>query len=57
LFCLLDYDAQNTDRTKPLIVVVTGLDKPFRTTLSNADYAAVRRLGAEYHRRNPRSII
>jgi hypothetical protein len=57
LLCLLDYDAHNTDRTKPLLVVVTGLDKPFRTTLTKADYAAVRRLGAEYHSRNPRSII
>ena len=29
LFCLLDYAAQNTDRTKPLLVVVAGRDKPF----------------------------
>lgn len=33
LYCLLDYDAQ--DAGKPLLlVVVTGLDKPFRTTIS-----------------------
>lgn len=31
-------------------------DKPFRTTLSDADYAAVRRLGDEYRSRNPRSL-
>jgi hypothetical protein len=54
LFCLLDYDAKGRD--KPLLVVVTGLDKPFRTTFSNADYAAVKALGEEYRRRNPRSI-
>jgi hypothetical protein len=36
--------------------VVDGRDKPFRTTLSDADYAAVGRLGEEYRRRNPRSI-
>ncbi len=55
LFCLLDYEAKGED--KPLLVVVDGRDKPFRTTLSDADYAAVRRMGAEYRRRNPRSMI
>lgn len=54
LFCLLDYDAQGVD--KPLLVVVDGRDKPFRTTLSDADYAQVRRLGEEYCARNPRSL-
>ena len=54
LFCVLDYDAQGVD--KPLLVVVDGRDKPFRTTLSDADYAAVRRLGDEYRSRNPRSL-
>ncbi|MCK0113623.1 hypothetical protein MWU75_15865 [Ornithinimicrobium sp. F0845] len=55
LFCLLDYEAKGED--KPLLVVVDGRDKPFRTTLSDADYAAVRRLGVEYRKRNPRSVI
>jgi hypothetical protein len=54
LFCLLDYDAEGQD--KPLLVVVDGRDKPFRTELSQADYAAVRALGEEYRRRNPRSL-
>jgi hypothetical protein len=54
LFCRLDYDA--ADRDKPLLVVITGKDKPFRTELSAADYAAVRALGNEYLARNPRSI-
>lgn len=54
LFCLLDYDAQGVD--KPLLVVIDGRDKPFRTTLSVADYAAVRQLGGEYRKRNPRSL-
>lgn len=54
LFCVLDYEAAGRD--KPLLVVVDGRDKPFRTTLSNADYAAVREMGKEYRRRNPRSI-
>lgn len=54
LFCLLDYEARGQD--KPLLVVVDGKDKPFRTTLSDSDYMAVRAMGEEYLRRNPRSI-
>lgn len=54
LFCLLDYDAKGVD--KPLLVVVDGRDKPFRTTLPAADYAAVRKLGGEFGNRNPRSL-
>jgi hypothetical protein len=54
LFCRLDYEATNV--TKPLLVVVAGLDKPFWTVLSNADYANVRRLGEEYLSRNPRCL-
>ena len=54
LFCLLDYDAVGFE--KPLLVVIDGRDKPFRTTLSDAEYAAVRKLGAEYRKRNPRSL-
>jgi hypothetical protein len=34
LFCRLDYDAK--DQPKPLLVVICGLDKPFRTELSGA---------------------
>lgn len=54
LFCLLDYDAKGEG--KPLLVVIDGRDKPFRTTLSDADYAAVRSLGDEFRGRNPRSL-
>jgi hypothetical protein len=54
LFCLLDYKANNV--TKPLLVVITGLDKAFRTELSDADYAGVRALGDEFLARNPRSF-
>ncbi|MFI0900798.1 hypothetical protein [Streptomyces sp. NPDC020983] len=55
LFCLLDYEAEGYE--KPLLVVVTGLDKPFRTVLADSDYKAVRDLGQEYVERNPRSIL
>ena len=54
LFCRLDYDAAG--RTKPLLVVICGLDKPFRTEPSDAGYRHVRNLGEEYLRRNPRSL-
>lgn len=55
LFCWLDYDAQGVD--KPLLVVIDGRDKPFRTVLAERDYRAVRVLGDEYLARNPRSIV
>lgn len=54
LFCLIDLEA--IGYIKPLLVVVAGLDKPFRTTLTDRDYAWVRALGDEYHARNPRSL-
>jgi len=54
LFCLLDYDAKGEE--KPLLVVIDGRDKAFRTVLAAKDYAEVRALGEEYRRRNPRSI-
>jgi hypothetical protein len=54
LFCLLDYAAQC--RAKPLLVVICGQDKAFRTQLSRTDYRNVRDLGAEYLARNPRSL-
>lgn len=54
LFCLIDFGA--VGRRKPLLVAVTGLMKAVATTLTAADYAAVRRLGDEYLARNPRSV-
>lgn len=54
LYCLIDLEAIGYPR--PLLVVVAGLDKPFRTTLTGRDYDAVRALGAEYRSRNPRSL-
>jgi hypothetical protein len=53
-FCLLDYDAEG--RTSPLLAVIDGAAKPYRTTLAKRRYAKVRELGAEYLRRNPRSL-
>lgn len=54
LFCILDYEAEGA--TKPLLVVLGGLDKPFRTTLSEEDYASIRALKAEYLSEPQRSL-
>jgi hypothetical protein len=54
LFCRLDYEPQGL--SKPLLVVICGLSKPFRTQLSDADYERVREFGLEYLGRNPRSL-
>lgn len=54
LFCLLDYDAKGVD--KPLLTVIAGMDKAFRSTLAARDYAKVKSLGEEYRARNPRSV-
>ena len=54
LFCLLDYDAKGVD--KPLLVVITGMVKPFLTKFTAVQYAGVQALGAEYLSRNPRSL-
>lgn len=54
LFCLLDYDAAG--KTTPLLTVIDGTAKPYRTTSSDARYTDVRELGDEYRGRNPRSL-
>jgi hypothetical protein len=53
LFCRLDSTAENRG---PLLVILCGADKPFKTELTDAEYAAVRALGDEYLGRNPRSL-
>jgi hypothetical protein len=54
LFCLLDNDAQGHG---PLLVILCGESKRFRSTLSDAAYGRVQALGSEYNARNPRSIL
>lgn len=39
------------------IVVITGMEKAFRTTFSERDYARVRQPGDEYRSRPPRSVL
>ena len=56
LFCLLERAGAAVGLGGPSLVLITGMDKPFRSTFSDEDYAAVRRLGDEYRRRKPRSV-
>lgn len=55
LYCLLDYAAQGVD--KPLLVIVDGRTKPFGTTLTAGEYAAVRVLGDRYWQTQPRPLL
>jgi Txe/YoeB family toxin of Txe-Axe toxin-antitoxin module len=57
LFCLLEREGARLGLGGPSIVVITGLEKPFRTRLSERDYACVRLLGDEYRLRVPRSVL
>jgi hypothetical protein len=56
LFCILERDGKALGLGGSSIVLITGKDKDFRTVLSERDYAEVRRLGAEYESRKPRSV-
>jgi hypothetical protein len=53
LYCKLDTEAKGRG---PLLVVIAGADKPFRTKLADSVYDDVRSLGTEYLARNPRSL-
>ena len=55
LFCLLEREAPGL--SGPSIVLITGMSKPVGEAFTEAEYAAVRRLGEEYLRRVPRSIV
>jgi Txe/YoeB family toxin of Txe-Axe toxin-antitoxin module len=56
LFCLLERDGAQVGLSGPTIVIITGMDKPFRTEFSDAEYRQVRKLGDEYRARIPRSV-
>jgi len=60
LFCLLENgDESELKRrgfAKPAIAAITGMQKPWMTTFSYADYHAVRALGAEHVTQFPRRV-
>ncbi len=57
LFCILERDGAQLGPGGPSLVVIAGMDKPFRTAFSERDYARVRQLGGEYRSRVPRSVL
>jgi hypothetical protein len=60
LFCLLengtDAELRGRGLAKPAIAVLDGRRKPWRTTLPNADYRAIRKLGEDHRAQQPRRI-
>lgn len=57
LFCVLERDGTRVGLGGPSVVVIAGMDKAFRTTFNERDYARVRQLGDEYRSRLPRSVL
>jgi hypothetical protein len=57
LFCVLEREGATVGLGGPSIVIIDGRDKPFRTTLSNAEYRKVRALAEEFAGRVPRSVL
>lgn len=57
LFCVLECDGEQLGLGGPSLVVITGMEKAFRTTFNERDYARVRQLGEEYRSRVPRSVL
>ncbi len=56
LFCVLESNGATVGLGGPSLVLITGMDKPFRTAFSASDYRKVRQLVDEYLARNPRSV-
>jgi hypothetical protein len=54
LFCVLDGKAQG--EPKPVLAIITGLDKAYQTTFKDREYAKVRDYRDEYLAANPRSF-
>lgn len=60
LFCLLENgtpaELAKHGLERPAIAVITGMRKPWRTTISERDYQRVRVLGKEHRQNHPRRI-
>jgi hypothetical protein len=57
LFCILEPDDAKKELGARSLVVITGMVKPFRTEFTKTEYNSVKRLGDEYLRRTPRSVV
>lgn len=56
LFCVLERHGADVGLRGPSVVLITGMQKPFRTIFSDRDYERVRALVAEFLARVPRSV-
>jgi Txe/YoeB family toxin of Txe-Axe toxin-antitoxin module len=56
LFCILERDGAAVGLGGSSLVLIAGKTKRFMTVLSKREYGEVRALGAEYRKRNPRSV-
>jgi hypothetical protein len=54
LYCVLDYKAKGFD--KPVLAIIDGRLKAFRTVLSANDYAAIKKYVDDYWSINPRRV-
>lgn len=57
LFCILEADDARKQLGASSIVVIAGMTKRFMTTFTDAEYNSVKKLGDEYLRRHPRSVL
>lgn len=57
VFCLLERAAEGLGLANHSIVAIDGMSKANETAFTEADYAAVRKLGDEFRARKPRSVI
>lgn len=56
VFCILERAVDGLGLTNHSIVAIDGMSKPNRTAFTEAEYAAVRKLGDEFRDRKPRSV-
>jgi len=57
LFCLLEHRGAEVGLKGPTLIVLCGMEKPFRTTFSKRDYDRVRALGERFRSRVPRPVV
>ena len=54
LYCVLDYKAKDFD--KPVLAIIDGRRKAFRTVLTANDYVAIKKYVDDYWSTNPRPV-
>lgn len=57
VFCILERSTEGLGLDNHSVIVIDGMSKPNETAFSEADYAAIRRLGDEFRARKSRSVV